>query len=138
MFRIFDDFDRTDPAPASDTESSYQFLNRVARPGWDKVRDLVDDWFSGYPIAEQADLRSRLQDDDYVQHIGAWWELYTFTLFRRLGYQVSIHPALVNTSRRPDFLVTCGAASMYVECHKTLSGEQAGCRPIGDDMDSCR
>lgn len=116
MSRIFDDFDRTDPAPASDTESSYRFLNRAARPEWELVRNLVDEWFSEYPVAAQADLRSRLQDDDYVQHIGAWWELYTYTLFRRLGYDVSIHPVLANTSRQPDFLVTREDISIYVEC----------------------
>ena len=46
--RIFDDFHRTDPAPAYDTESSYHFLNRVARPQWELVRNPVDEWFSDY------------------------------------------------------------------------------------------
>ncbi|ORB87509.1 hypothetical protein B1987_13675 [Mycobacterium kansasii] len=121
MSRIFDDFERTDPGPASDMESSYHFLNRVARPEWQLVRDLIDEWFSEYPEPAQPDLRSRLKDDDYVQHIGAWWELYTYTLFRRLGYQVSIHPVLINTGRQPDFLVTREDVSMYVECVIFLS-----------------
>lgn len=116
MVRIFDDFERTDPTPAGDAESSYHFLNRAARPDWELVRNLVDEWFSEYPAAAQPDLRSRLRADDYVQHIGAWWELYVYTLFRRLGYEVSIHPVLANTSRQPDFLVTREDSSMYVEC----------------------
>src|SRR5690348_8101098 len=106
MSGIFDDIDRTNSEPKSHTESSYHFLNRVARPEWELVRNLIDGWFSHYPQAAQADLRSRLRDDDYAQHIGAWWELYTYTLFRRLGHQVSIHPVLKNTRRQPDFLVT--------------------------------
>lgn len=121
MSRIFDDWERTDPAPAYDTESSYHFLNRVARPEWERVRTLVNEWFSEYPIPAQTDLRSRLRDDDYVQHIGAWWELYTYTLFRRLGYQVSIHPDLATTNRQPDFLITRGDVGMYVECVIFLS-----------------
>jgi hypothetical protein len=121
MSRIFDDFERTDPAPRSDAESSYHFLNRVARPQWQLVRNLIEEWFSEYPVAAQADLRSRLQDGDYVQHIGAWWELYSYKLFRRLGYQVSVHPALTKTSRQPDFLVTRDEVSMYVECVVFLS-----------------
>jgi hypothetical protein len=48
--------------------------------------------------------------------------LYTYTLFRRLGYQVSIHPELTNTSRQPDFLVIRDDVSMYVECVVFLSG----------------
>jgi hypothetical protein len=121
MARIFDDFERTDPAPAHETESSYHFLNRVARPQWELVRNLIEEWFSEYPVAAQADLRGRLQDDDCVQHMSAWWELYTYKLFRRLGYRVSTHPALANTRRQPDFLVSRGDVSMYVECVVFLS-----------------
>ncbi|SPM34775.1 hypothetical protein MRAB57_2596 [Mycobacterium rhizamassiliense] len=120
--RIFDDFLRTDPAPAYDTESSYDFLNRVAGPQWELVRNLIEQWFADYPVAAQADLRGRLQNDDYAQHIGAWWELYTYTLFCRLGYRVSTHPKLTNTSRQPDFLVTRDEVSFYVECIVFLSG----------------
>jgi hypothetical protein len=99
MFRIFDDAERTDPSPEHDMESSYGFLNRVARPQWALVRELIDEWFSEYPAAAQADMRSSLQNDDYAQHIGAWWELYTYKLFHRLDYRVAIHPTLENTSR---------------------------------------
>lgn len=87
MPHIFDDFERTDPSPAHDLESSYDFLNRVARPQWALVRDLIEDWFSVYPVAARTDLRARLQYGDYVQHIGAWWELYIHMLFRRPGLQ---------------------------------------------------
>jgi hypothetical protein len=69
MTRIFGDFERTDAAPAYDTESSYHFLNRAARPQWELVRDLVEDWFSEYPEDAQADVRNRFQDDDYGQHM---------------------------------------------------------------------
>lgn len=122
MARIFGDFKRTDPRPASDMESSYRFLNRAARPDVERVRNVVEEWFSEYPVDARADLRSRFQDDDNVQHIGAWWELYTYTLFRRLGYEVTIHPALENTSRQPDFLVSSDTVGMYVECVVFLSG----------------
>lgn len=121
MPRIFDDSERTDPSPADDMESSYHFLNRVARPQWALVRELIEDWFSEYPAVAQADMRGRLQNDDYTQHIGAWWELYTYKLFRCLDYRVAIHPMLASTSRQPDFLVTRGEDSMYVECVVFLS-----------------
>jgi hypothetical protein len=121
MTRIFGDFERTDAAPAYDTESSYHFLNRAARPQWELVRDLVEDWFSEYPEDAQADVRNRFQDDDYGQHMGAWWELYTYRLFRRLGNDVSIHPVLANTSRQPDFMVARDGMRFYVECVVYLS-----------------
>jgi hypothetical protein len=110
--RIFDDYERTDPSPARDTESSYHFLNRVARQPWSLIRELIEDWFAEYPANAQADLGSRLREDNWVQHMGAWWELYTYRLFRQLGYEVHIHPSLENTGRQPDFLVTHGDTSM--------------------------
>jgi hypothetical protein len=121
MIRIFDDVQRSDSSPAYDTEGSFHFLNRVARPEWDRVRELVDEWFAEYPETAQADLGSRFQDADIGQHYGAWWELYVYTLYRRLGYEVSIHPVLTGTSTQPDFLVTRGDCSMYVECAVYLS-----------------
>jgi hypothetical protein len=120
--RIFDEGERTDRSPAGDTESSYHFLNRVARRPWALTRDLIEEWFAEYPVDAQADLGGRLRKDDWVQHMGAWWELYTHRLFRQLGYEVDIHPSLENTSRKPDFLVTDGETSMYVECVVFLSG----------------
>jgi hypothetical protein len=121
MIRIFDDVERSDSSPAYDTEDSFHFLNRVSRPEWGRVRELVEEWFAEYPESSQADLRSRFRDNDIGQHYGAWWELYVYTLYRRLGYQVSIHPVLTSTSRQPDFLVTRGDWSMYVECVVYLS-----------------
>jgi hypothetical protein len=126
MNRLFDDIQRTDSAPAYDTESSFRFLNRVARPEWERVRQLVETWFEQYPKHDQIDLGSRFQKDEIGQHYGAWWELYVYTLYRRLGYEVSVHPTLPNTKRKPDFLITCGDASTYVECVVHLSAGGSG------------
>ena len=45
----------------------------------------------------------------------AWWELYVFTLFDSLGYDVQVHPH-VGTGKRPDFLVSKEDDRTYVEC----------------------
>ncbi|MGW0158469.1 hypothetical protein ACWDUN_04005 [Mycobacterium sp. NPDC003323] len=119
--RIFDDVKRTDATPAYDTEDSFHFLNRAAGPHWQRVRELVDTWFADYPSEAKHDLRSRFREAGAPQHYGAWWELYVYTLYRRLGYDVQIHPTLQGTTRQPDFLVTRGEASAYVECAVYLS-----------------
>jgi hypothetical protein len=62
------------------------------------------------------DLRSRFQDPDERQHLAAWWELYTYTLDERLGYQVDVHPELPLGTKNPDFLVSRDSTSFYVEC----------------------
>lgn len=121
ILQVFDDVERTDGAPAYDTEDSFHFLNRVAGTPWAKVRELTEEWFADYPASEQADLRSRYRETDAPQHYGAGWELYIYTLYRRLGYDVKVHPTLPNTPRKPDFLVTRGDISTYVECVVHLS-----------------
>lgn len=118
---IFDFADRTDSSPAYDTEDSFHFLNRVAGTPWRRVRELIDSWFADYPTDAKQDLRSRFREADAPQHYGAWWELYVYTLHRRLGYEVAIHPTLPGTSRQPDFLVSRGDAAAYVECAVYLS-----------------
>ncbi|GAS95644.1 uncharacterized protein RMCC_2610 [Mycolicibacterium canariasense] len=127
--RIFDAVERTDSAPAYDTEDSFHFLNRAAGAPWQRVRDLVESWFADYPDHAKPDLRSRFREVAAPQHYGAWWELYVYTLHRRLGYEVTIHPTLPGTPRQPDFLVSRGDTAAYVECAVYLS--RAGSAPNG-------
>jgi hypothetical protein len=66
---------------------------------------------------------TRLRDDDERQHLPAWWELCTFTLFDRLGYRVEVHPELLGSKKNPDFLVSKGSSSMYVEAALVFNDE---------------
>jgi hypothetical protein len=118
---LFDQFQREEPGPFPYSASSFDFLNRVAGERWSSVRELLEDWFREYPDDTPADksktkLRKAFRKGDEGQHLGAWWELYIYTLYRRLGYLVTVHPEVPGIPTRPDFLVTSGASSMYVEC----------------------
>jgi hypothetical protein len=42
--------------------------------------------------------------------------LYTYTLFRRLGYEIRVHPAIPEATGHPDFLVSQSGSTMYIEC----------------------
>jgi hypothetical protein len=127
--KLFGDFQRTDSSPARDTEPSFDYLNRSAGAFWDNVRTELERWYSGYPDAN-CDLRSRFQDPDEHQHLAAWWELYTHTLFRRLGYEVEVHPQMSGSTKNPDFLVSCESTSLYVEC-VTMFGDTNVDNPAG-------
>lgn len=117
---LFDQFERTDSSPMEHGGNVFDFYNRVARPDWAQVRDVLEKWYSYYPDTD-GDLRGRFQSDREEQHLGAWWELYIFTFYRKLGYQIAVHPELPNgASQRPDFLVTRDGTSMYVECKMML------------------
>ncbi|HEY6760150.1 MAG TPA: hypothetical protein VI318_11685 [Baekduia sp.] len=119
---LFDTFVRTNARP-NDDESSFEFLNRAAGPFWERVRQLADAWFVEYPDGEDArDLRERFRGREWGEHIGAWWELYLYTLFRRLGYDIDIHPKLANVTRRPDFGIVTDGEPILLEARHVQSG----------------
>jgi hypothetical protein len=131
---LFDQRKRTDPYPATDDEGSYVFLNRVAGPFWQRVRDFTDEAFVEYPPRAAEDLRARFRDPSWSSHIGAWWELYLFTLFRRLGYEVEVHPDLPAVTTHPDFRCRNGASTFLVEARHVAAGLRSGSRSrIGAD-----
>lgn len=119
---LFDDFTRTDPSPARDGESSFEFMNRVRQPFWERIRDELDTWFADYPVDDADDLRARFRSSAPDQHFAAWWELYLHRFFRRLGFDVDLHPALPGITTKPDFRVTAGDTSILVEAATTFSG----------------
>jgi hypothetical protein len=112
--KLFDEFDRSDSAHKREGESVFQFMNRVDRPDWARVRDELDNWYSLYPDSGD-DLRKRFRSRREDQHFGAWWELWIHTFYRRLGYSVDVHPDLPNGTN-PDFLISREGLSTYVEC----------------------
>ncbi|MGA9284021.1 MAG: hypothetical protein WBV85_01120 [Solirubrobacteraceae bacterium] len=119
---LFDDRVRDDPSPASAQEDSFTFLNRVDTPYWAQVRDLLEEWFSRYPVAEGVFLREDFRSRQAGQHVAAWWELYLHEMFTRLGYEIEIHPSILGTKRTPDFLIARGSAHLYVEATVVFSG----------------
>jgi hypothetical protein len=49
--QLFDDIERTDPSAAPRGESHFAFLNRIDRPYFAAVRDLLENWFTRLTIA---------------------------------------------------------------------------------------
>jgi hypothetical protein len=116
--RLFDVGTRSDSRPGRHGETSFHVLNRRAGALWDRVRSHLESCYAAFPDEHKPGLVGRLRDDDERQHLPAWWELYVFTLFDRLKYKIEVHPELpgaTDKKDRPDFLVTKGPVSMYVE-----------------------
>src|SRR6266511_4921683 len=120
--RLFSIDERTDFSAASDAESTYAFLDRAAGKPWARVRDLLEGWFGNYPDEAKLGLRRRFQSDRWEQHVGAWWELYLYTLLARLGCRLTPEPPLNAGRGRPDFLVECDGESFYLEATAFASG----------------
>ena len=112
---LFDDKVRSDSRLGRRTESIFGFLDRVNRPEFAVVRDLMNGWFERFPAEAHADLRARFRSDDPGQSLGAFWELYLHELFRARGYTLKRDPEVPGTSRRPDFLVIGEGGEFYLE-----------------------
>jgi hypothetical protein len=126
--KLFDTIARTDTSPPRSGEHPYNWLNESCLPDVVNIRDLLEEWFADYPTGEQQNLKNTLQNEAYSHHLGAWWELYVFTVYRKLGFSVDLHPAVPGTDGRPDFLVTKDDASYYVECTVVSPSEHNGAR----------
>jgi hypothetical protein len=120
--KLFDEFARSDPWPKREGEGGFDFMNRVNAPYWAEVRHLLENWFGHYPEADQKDLRDAYRSRLSGQHLGAWWELYVHELFRRLGFEIEVHPTVEGTRRRPDFRIHRDGRTAIVEAAALFSG----------------
>ncbi len=115
--KLFDGITRDYSGPALYAEPRFDYLNRSARPRFYKIRSVLEEWFSHYPITEQGDFLARFKSSNDSQHYSAFFELFLHELLLKLGYCVDIHPTLKdNTARHPDFLAkskSCG--NFYLE-----------------------
>jgi hypothetical protein len=120
---VFSDRERLDASPSSG-ESMYAFLDRAAGPVWYRVRQLIEAWANDYSPDDRADLVRRLQSRDDLEFTAAYWELLLFHGLKALGFEVTCHPEVAGTTRRPDFLAEGNACSFYLEA-KVLGDDHA-------------
>lgn len=113
---LFDDFGRTDTAPSTHQEPSFEFLNRIAGDYWEHPRALMQEWLDRMPSEQEYnDLRQRFRSRDDEQFRSAFLELYLHESLIRAGYTVTIHPEVQGTSRRPDFLAERDDLRFFIE-----------------------
>lgn len=115
---VFSENHRSDPTPATYSESTFAFLDRAAGAYWERIQALIEAWFGRFCPEEASHLRSRLRSHDEQHFRGAFWELYCHETLCRLNYEVTCHPD-VGTGRRPDFLATQGSGRLLVEATVT-------------------
>lgn len=113
--KLFDDGVRTDSSRARYAEAEFSFLNRSARPDVGRVRDLVEEWFSRYPVAHQGDLATRFRAPGRRGFEPAFFELFLHELLLRLDFTATVHPELTATPKHPDFLAVGGGSSFFLE-----------------------
>ena len=102
---LFDDLPRSAMDFPHHTETAFAYLNRSGRLEAERVRILVNTWFSHYPQADHEPLAARFRSSIDDQHRSAFFELFLHELVLTHGHKVlAIEPALTHTAKSPDFL----------------------------------
>lgn len=111
--RLFDEIERKDTGPKPESEADYEYINRSARPEVEKIRSLLEDWFSRYPEKEQTEFRKRLSGKETFA--AAFFELYVHEILLRQGFSCKVHPEIEGCDTHPEFLVSYKELNFYVE-----------------------
>ena len=119
--QLFDGFERTDSAYATNAESNYHFLNRSSWTLCARNRGLCEQWFAQYPAKAQRTLRNRFSSDNDDQHSAAYFELLVYELLRNLGGDLELEPTIPHQSGLPDFRATQGGQRFYIEAASSIA-----------------
>ena len=100
---LFDEIQRTDFHVSDYSTPRYYYLNHSARTEMKNVRNLLEEWFVEYPDEGKEEFGVRFRSKNYYDHYSAFYELYVFTLLKKLGYLPKIHPDVGSSNNKPDF-----------------------------------
>lgn len=127
MKNLFSSNNRTDLRPAKYNDHPFSYLDMSARAEASDIRNFLEEAFNNYPDDESEELKKRLQSTNVDHYKAAAYELVLHEFFIRIGYDVSVHPEIKNSSKRPDFVVSSPKGwSFYLEAIHTneLSNER--------------
>lgn len=102
---LFDDVSRDYKGTRGYTEPIYVYFNRSARPSSQRIRNLLEEWFSNYPSDAQNEIVARFRSSNDIQHQSAFFEIYLHVLLSILGFQIEVHPEIPEQRTHPEFLV---------------------------------
>lgn len=110
---LFDNKNRSRTTPLRSGENKFDYYDQAYGEAYDKLRGLINSWFSETPEEMAHELICRMKSGEFNS---ALLELITHTLLKHLGYTVQIHPSIAGTQKQPDFLaLKDGKDRFYVE-----------------------
>ena len=115
MEKLFDHKIRTDNKPANHNDNTFDFYDRSNSKEVETVRDTLNSWFEKYPKSDKKDLKSRFKDN----FSSAFYELFIHELFHKQGFELTPHPEIKGTEKRPDFLVKGKGLEFYLEAKES-------------------
>lgn len=117
MATLFDGRLRGSQEPLRPGGILFDFYDTCGRHGYDQFRDFVNTWIAELPERDGTALARQMQCGDNRQFEAGMIELVIHALLKRQGYDVTCHPNLQHTSKKPDFAVKNqeGRVLAYVE-----------------------
>lgn len=110
--KLFDSFNRTSLKFKKHQQSTFDFYNQTARKEFAAIREMLEEWFEIYPSNNKKKLRNDLISNGFN---AAFYELFLYNYFYKLGFNIEIEPSVPNSSHRPDFLISNSLVSFYLE-----------------------
>jgi hypothetical protein len=123
--KLFEDMNRTSETYQSYSEGSCAYLSKSVLPEHERMRALLEQWFSDYPANHQPRLRGNFRSEKMRSHSGAFFELYCHALLRTQGFAVEVEPVGdISKDTHIDFLAYLGGTPcFYLEATITRGDE---------------
>lgn len=113
---LFTSGKRTDRRGYSQRETRFQYLDRSARSEAASIRRRLSAWLACYPKKHQSEWIARFSSRDDIAHSSAFFELYLYSYFTRLGFSVEVAPGSQDGKvKAPDFKVSSKKHTFFVE-----------------------
>jgi hypothetical protein len=112
---IFENKDRNYLGYHDYFESDFEFYDRTSNPEFSVVRQMINDWAEWYPVKDLVSIKQRIKSE----YTAVFYELFMFTIFRKMGFSLEPHPNLNETNTRPDFFATKNDLEFFIEAKVT-------------------
>ena len=113
--------------PKTPVESHFEFLQGSNHPDLIKTCRWINEWFDEFPSDARPGIESRFKGKNEEDFIGAYFELLTHRMLRRLGLCVEVERRLSNTDEKIDFLAhPPGQKDRSFFAEATVSGFRQG------------
>lgn len=113
METLFGDEKRIRASHRGHLESQFQFYNTSAWDGVSYIRNVLNYWYCEFP--KDLNFYNKFISPDDGKNVGALFELFVFTIFKKLKYSLNYENPLEN-GRNTDFIIENEIHKIYIDC----------------------